>query len=431
MSFAAVTALEQYHDSAPAPSWLSAIRSRAAERFDSSVWPSTSEEEWRRSSVRTIPFEDYQVAESETALPPVEAPADAAAQIVVVNGECVSYRLSQGIAEKGVVVGPASQVVEAGSILENTIVTMLRTFVDQADNRLQHWQTALLRDVVVVHVPAGAELTRPIVVDMIGAGDEVVVSAFLVVSLGAGAHATVIRRTRGGESGDVLFLEGTAVSLSDNSSLHLTDIQTVDSEALYFAHGACTAGRDARLHRTEMHLGGDFVKTRFVTELSGPGSDAHLNGCYCGAEEQHIDIRTVQLHLAPKSTSRAYYKGAVRDEAHSVYQGLIQVDAAAKGTDAYLTNKNLVLSDTARADSIPSLKISTDDVRCSHGSTTGRLDEDQVFYLRSRGWSEAEARRTLIEGFFDDLIGDAPESVRDEARFRLSDRLFGEGAEHD
>ena len=115
-----------------------------------------------------------------------------------------------------------------------------------------------------------------------------------------------------------------------------------------------------------------------------------------------MDLRTVQNHVSPKAHSLTLYKGAVQDEAHSVYQGLIRVDHEALSTDAYLTNNNLILSEEARSDSIPTLQINTDEVRCSHGSTTGKLDPRQLYYLYSRGYSPAEAKRILVRGFLID-----------------------------
>jgi Fe-S cluster assembly protein SufD len=295
-----------------------------------------------------------------------------------------------------------------------------------ADNRIQLWHASLIRDVAVLFVPDGVVVDEPVVVTMEGDGDGVVSCGMLVVVLGANSRANVIKRVTGSDDGEVLFLDGTVLHVGDNSSLTITDIQRTNDESLYFAHGGATLSRDAILHRTEVHVGADFAKARFVTEVAGPGADARLSGIYCATGEQHVDVRTVQLHRAHHTTSRAYYKGAVREEAHSIYQGLIQVDPDAPGTDAYLTNRNLVLSDTARADSIPSLNIRTDDVRCSHGSTTGKLDEDQLYYLRTRGWTEEEARRTLIEGYFEDLVHTTPESVHDEIRVLVSQRVIAE-----
>jgi Fe-S cluster assembly protein SufD len=136
-----------------------------------------------------------------------------------------------------------------------------------------------------------------------------------------------------------------------------------------------------------------------------------------------MDIRTVQRHQAPRATSRAYYKGAVAAGGRTVFQGLIEVGTGASGTDAYLTNRNLILGEAARSDSIPTLKIGNNDVKCSHGSTTGKLSADELFYLESRGLSAIDAREMLVVGYFEDLLAPAPERFRDDALARIRERL--------
>jgi Fe-S cluster assembly protein SufD len=157
--------------------------------------------------------------------------------------------------------------------------------------------------------------------------------------------------------------------------------------------------------------------------LEGAGAEARLNGIYYVKEGKHMDMRTVQYHLQRAGQSRAFFKGAVSANGRSIYQGLIDVDENAPGTDAYLTNKNLILNDGARADSIPCLEIRTDDVKCSHGSTTGKLDEEELFYLMSRGLSRTEAKKELIGGFFEELIEKAPEPERESIRSKILDLI--------
>ena len=140
-----------------------------------------------------------------------------------------------------------------------------------------------------------------------------------------------------------------------------------------------------------------------------------------------MDLRTVQRHDSPRATSRAFYKGAVEGGGRSVFQGLIEVAVGASGTDAYLTNRNLLLGDTARSDSIPTLRIGNNDVRCSHGSTTGRLSDDEIFYLESRGLDRGEARELLIIGYYEELLGDSPGLFRDEGLARLRSRVSALG----
>ena len=166
-----------------------------------------------------------------------------------------------------------------------------------------------------------------------------------------------------------------------------------------------------------------MVKTRVECALNGAGADARLDGLYFCRPGQHMDIRTVQHHRAPSATSRAYYKGAVSGGGRTVFQGLIEVAEGASGTDAFLTNRNLILGDAARADSIPTLKIGNNDVKCSHGSTTGRLSEEEMFYLESRGLSPEDAKAMLLVGYFEDILGDTPESFRQETLQHIGARI--------
>jgi Fe-S cluster assembly protein SufD len=182
-------------------------------------------------------------------------------------------------------------------------------------------------------------------------------------------------------------------------------------------------GRDSSLRHFDAEFGARWAKTRVDCFLDGPGAEAFLNGAYfCGAG-QHMDLRTVQRHRSPKATSRAVYKGAVAGGGRTIFQGLIDVAAGASGTDAYLTNRNLILGEGARSDSIPTLIIGNNDVKCSHGSTTGRLNAEELFYLESRGLSEADAREMLIVGYFEDILTPAPVMFKDGALAAIKGRL--------
>ena len=152
-------------------------------------------------------------------------------------------------------------------------------------------------------------------------------------------------------------------------------------------------------------LGGRAVKLTAGCDVAGAGAVANLSGLYFADGAQHVDQRTVQRHSSPDTASHLLYKGAVRDQSHTIYQGLIQAQRGAVRVDAYQMNRNLVLNEGARADSLPGLEIDADDLKCSHGSATGNLDPDQIFYLRARGIPEVEARRLLIAAFFEEVIG--------------------------
>jgi Fe-S cluster assembly protein SufD len=182
-------------------------------------------------------------------------------------------------------------------------------------------------------------------------------------------------------------------------------------------------GKDSSFDRVEVKLGASLARTRIDCSLEGRGAEAQLDGIYYCGPGQHADVGTIQRHVSAGATSRAYYKGAASGGGRSVFQGLIDVSEGAAGTDAYLSNRNLLLGDAARADSIPTLRIGNNDVKCSHGSTTGRLGEEELFYLHSRGFSEAEARELLVLGFFEEVLARAPEGFREEALAGIRLRL--------
>jgi len=427
--FIATSDLGAYRKTLSGPGWLADLRAAAAEKFDASDWPTMNEEEWRRTTLRAFDFDSYQAGSDAGAT--FETAANEhprAGHLTFRNDTITSVSISDELAGRGVVFGSLTGIPEGaagdkGSPVVSRLRDALRQSLDLCDNKFQYWHYALLADAAVLYVPRFVEIAEPFVVDFSLSGDEVIRTPHLLVVLEEGARANVVKRLISSEEGEVLAVDAENLIIGDAAGLTLVTVQRLNDESLVFSNSRGDIGRDAQLHRTEAAFGADFVKTRFVSELVGAGADAALNGLYFATDEQHMDLRTVQSHAAPRTSSRAFYRGAVRGESHSIYQGLITVSAEARGTDAYLTNKNLILSEDARADSIPSLNINTDDVKCSHGSTTGKLDESQLFYLQTRGYTRAEARLTLIEGYFEDLIAQAPEMVQDELRVLIEDRL--------
>lgn len=447
MSDTTVRELNAVHDllemqkSLGGPGWLKKIRKAAAERFAEMEWPSTNEEEWRRTSLRAFEFDSYRpaVGTAATEAQASDVPAGAAGQpdldgvagrLSMRNGRLVTAALGEAATEAGVRLATLSDLDSGRSAAHGSASAVLKAArelleesLTEADNRLILWQIALLDDAAVLYVPRSVRIDAPFVLDFDVDGDEVVVSQQIVVVAEEDSSSHVVKRVTSAAAGETLVLDGEQLSVGANSGLRFTTVQSLNDESLVFHHGSGSIHRDGRLHRTEAQLGSDFAKTRFATRLVGKGADAALNGIYFTTDENHMDIRTVQAHEAARTSSRAYYRCAVQGESHGIYQGLISVAAEAPGTDAYLTSKNLILSEESRADSIPSLNIATDDVRCSHGSTTGKIDEGQIFYLRTRGYTEEEARLTLIEGYFEDLIEQTPEMIQGELRDLVAARI--------
>jgi Fe-S cluster assembly protein SufD len=201
----------------------------------------------------------------------------------------------------------------------------------------------------------------------------------------------------------------TEVRVADGGRLQHLVVQDLGPQVWQTGYLASEVGRDAALLSFTVALGGEYARVRTDSRIVGAGATAELLALYCGDGKQMHDFRTLQDHLAPKSTSDLLFKGAVQDEATSAYSGLIHIARGAVGTKAFQTNRNLMLSDTGLATySIPNLDIEENDVSCSHASATGPIDEDQRFYLESRGVPTDDANRLIVLGFFEDLLARLP-----------------------
>ena len=229
----------------------------------------------------------------------------------------------------------------------------------------------------------------------------------------------------------VLVVPVTELDVSDDSHLSYANLQALDRGAASIAVQASRVGRDATLRSFTASLGATYARVRTDSDLVGQAGRTALLAAYLGTKDQVHDFRTLQDHHAPRSESELLFKGAVADEARSVYSGLIRIRNGARKSNAFQTNHNLVLSEGAHADSVPNLDIEENDVRCSHASTVGPIDEDQRYYLESRGIEPAVAERLVVLGFFSDLASRAPfpgvgRWVEDAVGRRLTGRLPAE-----
>jgi Fe-S cluster assembly protein SufD len=247
---------------------------------------------------------------------------------------------------------------------------------------------------------ANTVVDEPITIDLEGTGGDV--RGHLLIEVGTSAEATVvITRT-----GTARYSELVSVDLADNASLNLVLIQQWDADAIHAGEVLARLGRDARLRGTVATLGGKVVRLNTSAAFAGEGASVDLFGLYFADSGQHQEHQLFVDHAVPHCTSRVTYKGALAGAtARSVWIGDVLIRAAAEGTDTYELNRNLVLTDGARADSVPNLEIETGEIAgAGHASATGRFDEEQMFYLRSRGISEDQARKLVVRGFFADLI---------------------------
>ncbi|MGH3825274.1 MAG: Fe-S cluster assembly protein SufD [Pseudonocardiaceae bacterium] len=288
--------------------------------------------------------------------------------------------------------------------------------VDRSDPRLgdggvpsdrvaaQAWSSALAA--TVVSVPASTRIEEPVMITVTGPGGGEVAYGHLQVRLESFAEAVVVLDYRGSGT----YAENVELVLADGARLTLVSVQDWADDAVHVAAQHTRLGRDAVLRATTVSLGGDLVRQSPTVTFTQPGGDVELLGLYFADAGQHLEHRLLVDHAVPHCRSNVAYKGALQGspgqpDAHTVWIGDVLIQAAAEGTETYEVNRNLVLTDGARADSVPNLEIETGEiVGAGHASATGRFDDEQLFYLTSRGISIEQARRLVVRGFFGEIL---------------------------
>ena len=398
----------------PGPAWMARRRAEAWERFLACSLPQESEEIWRYSGIDRFDLDRFAPAG-----PPVGGVADAlatgraladplggrAALVVTRDGAVVAVERTTATDEAQLAVTSVLAVDDPPPDLGR---------LAPARDAFGQLHDAFLPDAVVVEVADKAVVTEPVVVVHLvdGASGTPSVAAFprTLVRVGTGGRAGVIELVAGLGPGDVaaLVVPVTELEVDDDARLAYANLQVLEGGATQVAVQASRVGRGGHLHSFTVGLGGAYARVRTDSDLVGQGGTTALLAAYLGTDGQVHDFRTLQDHHAPRTESELLFKGAVADDARSVYSGLIRIRHGAHGAHAFQTNNNLVLSEGSHADSVPNLDIDENDVRCSHASTVGPIDEDQRYYLESRGIPPAQAEHLIVLGFFSGLAARAP-----------------------
>lgn len=255
---------------------------------------------------------------------------------------------------------------------------------------------------LLLDVPAEAVVAEPVVIRLTGSSVDDLVWGRLVYRIGAHAEVTIVLV----HSGSARYSALSTFLVGDGAKVNVLSLQEWDDDAVHLGRDAIQVGRDASVKHTSISFGGDLVRMHANVEYAGPGGEAELLGLYFADEGQHLEHRLFADHNAPKTKSHVVYKGALQGKgAHTVWIGNVLIRKVAEGIETYEENRNLVLTDGCQADSVPNLEIETGEIEgAGHASATARFDDEQLFYLRSRGVSEKEAQRLVVHGFFNDLI---------------------------
>ena len=408
------------------PAWALAQRREAATACERLPFPDRRLELWRRTDFGSLaldgldPFAPGLRARNLDDLPHgvIERLAGEAGQMGLVvqrNSEVVLEQTHPALERGGVVLCSLERALrEHAGRLEGRLGALIETRHDQ----LTALHQAVRAGGAFVWVPDGVEVEIPIRIVQWLDGAGAAGAPGTVVVLGRGARATVVEELLSdGTEGQAFYDGGTEVFVGEDAKLIYGHMQDFGRNVYHYSNQRARVERGGELQWIQTLLGGRMSKTNSYFDLAGPGAQAFVHGFMFGDRRQHFDLHTLQKHHAEHTTSDLLIKCVLKDRARSVYQGLIQVAAGAQRTDAYQANRNLLLSDTARADSIPGLEILANDVRCTHGATIGTVDEDQMYYLMARGLPRNDAQRLIVEGFFVPVLDRIPlESVRDRLR---------------
>ncbi len=405
-----------------APGILGEYRTKAWETFESLPYPTTKDEAWRRTDIRAL--------DGAVALPKDDAYLDLQAiperlliplvgnqhggQITMLPGG-IKVELNDEIAQKGVIF---SDIESAAQNHPEALAKALGQIVKPEEGKFAALTAALAQNSVFVYVPRGVQVEQPLHSVLWGVGAGLAHFSHLVIWVEDGASLTYVHEAASpDEDGQTLHGGIVEIHVGVGANLRFVELQSFGGNVRNFTHERARVERDGSLDWIFGAIGTKLTKNFSDLDLVGQGSTGRMSGFYFTDGSQHLDHDTQQNHMAAHTNSDLLFKGALKGNSRSVWQGMIYVAPGAQQTDGYQANRNLVLSEGARADSIPGLEILADDVRCTHGATVGKIDPELVFYLRSRGIPMDEAERLVVEGFFDPIMQRIPfEGVR--ARFQ-------------
>jgi Fe-S cluster assembly protein SufD len=402
--------------------WLRTLRERGLDRFEALGFPAARSEAWRYTSTRklaAVPFVHAEAAGDAAALEAMLAPhrIEGAIELVFVNGALRPELGRSNEAGKGVLVTPLSSAL-AGQ--ERVLQSLLGSVASVEAESFTALNQAFFQDGVFLQLTRRASGAAPVHLLFVAVGDggPVVAHPRNLVLADAGSQATLVETHLGVRGEATLCNSVTEVLLRAGASLdhQVLGLGAVGQTLVHTVE--VRQERDSKYHLHASWLGGTLTRSNVRVKLVGPGAEATLDGLYLLDGDQHVDNHTILDHMAPRCTSRETYKGVLGGRSKGVFDGLIVVRPDAQHTDAAQSNRNLLLSDTAEADTKPQLEIYADDVKCAHGTTVGQLDAEQLWYLRSRGVPLDLARQLLTSAFVHDVVGTL-------ADVRLRERLEG------
>ena len=384
-------------------------KAAALERYRALPLPSTTDEHWRFTDLRGFDPDAFSVNGAKA--------RSAGDSMLEIDAAAVAEAT-----EGGIEIVRAPDGITFAPLVDHEL---LGTLVGAEDKLTAH-NAALWKHGLLVHVPAGVELEKPLYVRVGNSTPGGALFWRLLVVAGEGARFTLIEESASADLELESYSNAVAeVFLERGSKLEYVSIQNVSRGTWHFATHRARVDRDAELDWVAGGFGSRKGKVTIENRLAGQGATSRVTGAYFADGDQHLDYDTLQEHEAPHTTSDFAFKGVLRDRATSVWRGMIKVERDAQRTNAYQENRNLLLSPEAHADSIPGLEILANDVRCTHGATVSQVNRDELFYCMARGLSREEATLLIVRGFYQEIFDRIElEPVRDALQSVLEARLL-------
>jgi Fe-S cluster assembly protein SufD len=411
------------------PAWLLPLRKAGLARFAELGFPTVHDEDWRFTNIAPLaklPFRPAADPADESAKAALEKYIFArlpGSRLVFVNGHFRPALSSVGKLPGGTKVASLAAALKTDSVF---IEQLLGRLALTDDNSFAALNQAFFQDGGFVHIPANQTVEDPVQFIYISTakqpGDTIQPRNLIIA--GAGSKATILESYLAADSAAYFTNAVTEIVAGDNATLEHVKFQDEASDAFHLATIAGNLGRTSNVKVHSFALGARLSRNNIRAKLAGEGLECILNGLYLTRGEQLADHHMIVEHAQPHCASHEYFNGILDDRSKGVFHGRIYVHPVAQKTDAKQTNKNLLLSDDATADTKPQLEIYADDVKCTHGATVGQLNDESIFYLRSRGLSEDTARRMLIHAFAGEIIARVKhDAVREELDKVIWDRL--------
>ncbi len=395
-----------YVKSLSGPQWLIDRRLTAANMLDGVAWPTKKAEEWRYS-----PIDKFDLS----VFAPVGSADSAVAPALITQAE-VNVHLHNG-----------ALVSVDGAVDGLTVVRAVDSDTDVLGalpaDPFGLVNAALAVDPIVLKIEAGATVSSPILVSLTGSGEAQLSTPLLVVEAGADAQATVVVSSES-QATDSVVIPRVYASLANSARIRIADLQILGPTVTCFGHTDVSVGAQATFSGWGAGIGGSWARQRVDVQLNGRGSNVEYAAAYFGTEEQILDYRMFIDHVGADTTSNLLFNGVVDDKSMGIYTGMIRIAETGCGSNANQTNRTITLSDDAAVESVPNLEILNNDVHCSHASTVGPVDADQLFYLETRGVPTDQATKLVVGGFFDAVLDAAPApGLADRAQLGIDRKL--------